>query len=200
MPHRHGQIDRTPGAYPRDESPTTPGVSIRETELLPAYSRFLGEEPLARDRGSLRLDKYDDETLGTDDDFANPNQGPVQPWVSDSTWSFNNLDGGHSQSMAPPTSLELNNDAEADEDLFAESGRRRGSNPESAMASVGEGSEASDRMKDFGDEDFIAAPILTMHQRASRESASPPLMGQSEDEDDLPVVELRVEDDEEVKS
>ena len=138
-----------------------------------------------------------DEDEGIDTSY--PMQGPVQPWNDNPMWSFENLESGRpapSQMMAvPPGSLDFNH---SEEDLF-ENGDNDGA---STKAEGGDGSSAAglsgpdERMKDFDDsEDFVTAPFIAT-SRTARASAPPPLAGDEDEEDeDLPVVELRVDED-----
>ena len=174
---------RIPGAYQEDESLERPIDQIDEDEdhVLPGY-----EASQMQAHQGMEIDA--DEGVG--DMYTM--HGPSPPWGDDPSWSFEALGSGKNvstQQMAcPPGSLDFNNDN--DEGLFTEDGAS--TKAEGGVgSSTGNLSDADERMCDF--EDSAASPLIS---RTMRESAPPPLVQTEDDDEELPVVELRMPEDE----
>ena len=175
---------RIPGAYHGDESlERLNDQNEYEDNVLPGY-----EASQMQAHQGMELDA--DEGVG--DMYAM--QGPAPPWGDDPSWSFEALGSGKdvsTQQMAcPPGSLDFSNGHE--EDLFAEDGAS--TKAEGGIgSSTGNLSDADERMGDF--EEAAASPLIS---RGMRESAPPPLVHPGDEEDEyLPVVELRVPSEDE---
>jgi hypothetical protein len=144
-------------------------TSPMEDDGLPEYSE------IAPDEG---IEMHDNDM---------PMYGPP---AMEQAWSFSHLgslSAPHSQMTAvPPSSLdgEETDFYTQEEDLFAAD--------DNASTQAEGGGRSSVEMSDR-DEDFVDAPILdSSQQRGMRESAPPPLI---DDAADLPVAEIRVDDD-----
>jgi len=178
---------RIPGAYQEDENLGRPNVQVNEIEdqVLPGY------EASQHMHSNSGMDLDADEGI----DLSYPIHGPSPPWSDDPGWSFEAIGSKQpSQMMAcPPASLDFNNDA--DEDLFDGGADNDGASTKAeggAGSSAGNLSDADERMKDLDDFE-PSAPLIA---RGMRESAPPPLVIEGEEEDEeLPVHELHVPDD-----
>ena len=180
---------KMPGAYQEDESLGRPSV---QDEALPGYedSQFIG--PLQPSHMDLDRDEGIDVSYPPMQDHYTP------PWNDDPVWSFEGLNSGRaapSQMMAaPPGSLDFNHDGEADEGLF-DNGDGASTKVEGGDgSSAGQISDVDERMKSLDEvEESATSPLI---RRDERESAPPPHMIEGDDEEDeLPVVELRVDED-----
>jgi ubiquitin carboxyl-terminal hydrolase 4/11 len=184
-----------PGAYQEDES--LGRSNVQDDDVLPDYeeTRFIGPRQLQ----SSHMELDGDEAI----DVSYPIPGhQTPPWDDPPSWDFNGFGSGRaapSQMTAVPRvphgSLDFNQDADAEEDLF-ENG-----DGASMRAEGGDGSSAGnisdlddERMKSHdGHDESVVSPLIN---RSERESAPPPHMIQGdEEEDELQVVELRVDDD-----
>ena len=182
-----------PGAYHEDESLGIP--SVQDDEVLPGYEesqQFIGPQQLQ----STQMDLDRDEAI----DVSYPVHGHhTPPWEDAPGWGWRGLGSGRaapSQMMAvPPGSLDFNHDADAEEELF-ENGDGASTKAEGGDgSSAGNISDPDETMKSLEELDESAASPLI--RRSERESAPPPhvIEGDDEEEDELPVVELRVDDD-----
>ena len=180
---QHGRQLQGPGV---SQGVASPRRTNGQYDELPGYSHEL---PVGEQSIRLEMD-VDDEDEAVD--ISNTYGPHPLPWVDDPMWSFQHVPGGRpapSQiTAAPPASLDFHQDEE--EDLFADADNDHGSTKAAGGdgSSTGALSEEDDRMKDLTDtEEPINDPLL----RGSRESAPPPLTVGDDDEDQLPVVELR---------
>lgn len=180
-----------PGAYHEDESLGRPNVP--DDDILPGYEEnpFIGPQQLEQSHMDLDRDEAIDVSYQ-----MHGHQTP--PWEDVPGWAFSGLGSGRaapSQMMAvPPGSLDFNQDADGDEDLF-ENGDGASTKVEGGDgSSAGNISDVDERMKSVDEpSESAVSPLI---RRSERESAPPPHMIEGdEDEDDLPVVELRVDDD-----
>ena len=179
-----------PGAYQEDESLGRPNV--QDDDVLPGYeeSQFIGPQQLQ----STHMDVDRDEGI----DVSYPIGHQTPPWEDVPGWCFNSLNSGRaapSQMMAvPPGSLDFNHDADAEEDLF-ENGDGASTKAEGGNgSSAGNISDAEERMKSLDELD--EAPASPLLGRDERERAPPPhVIAGDDEEDELPVVELHVDDD-----
>jgi ubiquitin carboxyl-terminal hydrolase 4/11/15 len=180
-----------PGAYHADESLGRP--NLQDDDILPGYedTQFIGPQPLEPSHMDIDRDEGIDVSFPMHD-----HQTP--PWEDVPAWGFSALGSGRaapSQMLAvPPGSLDFNHDTDADEDLF-ENGDGASTKVEGGDgSSAGNMSDVDERMKSI--EEHGESAVSPLIRRSERESAPPPHMIEgNEDEDELPVVELRVDDD-----
>jgi ubiquitin carboxyl-terminal hydrolase 4/11/15 len=180
-----------PGAYHVDESLGRPNV--QDDEVLPGYeeTQFIGPQQLQPSH--MDLDR--DEAI----DVSYPMHGhQTPPWEDVPGWGFHELGSGRaapSQMIAvPPGSVDFNQDADADEDLFENADGASTKVEGGDGSSAGNISDIDERMKSLDEPDVSAVSPLI--RRNERESAPPPHMIEGDDEEDeLPVVELRVDDE-----
>jgi hypothetical protein len=181
-----------PGAYQEDENLERSNGQVDDVDVLPGYEdrQMIGPQQLQPSHMDVDRDE------GIDVSYAMHGY-PISPWHYDPGWGFNAIDSGRaapSQMMTvPPGSLDFNQDADAEEGLFGngdgESTRAEGGNGSSA----GNISDSDERMKSVEDFDESAASPLI--RRSERESAPPPhVIGSDEEEDDLPVRERQVDE------
>jgi len=181
---------RIPGAYQEDENLERQNGQISELEdnVLPGY------EASQQMHAHQSMDLDGDEGV----DMSYPIHGPSPPWADDPSWSFEGLSSGRAvstQQMAcPPGSLDFSHDR--DEDLFTTDvgGADDGASTKAEGglgSSTGNLSDADERMGDF--EDPASSPLIS---RGMRESAPPPLIQAEDEEEEMPVVELRIPDEE----
>jgi hypothetical protein len=179
-----------PGAYHADESLGRP--NLPDDDILPAYedTQFIGPQQLEPSHMDIDRDEGIDVSYTMHD-----HQTP--PWDVP-TWRFGALGSGRpapSQMLAvPPGSLDFNHDTDADEDLFENADGASTKVEGGDGSSAGNMSDVDERIKSIEDHgESAASPVI---RRSERESAPPPHMIEgNEDEDELPVVELRVDDD-----
>ncbi len=145
-------------------------TSHMEDDGLPEYSEIVPDEGINMQDGDMQM------------------YGPNV----EQSWSFSHMGSmgaPHSQMTAvPPSSLdgEGTDFYTQEEDLFAAD--------DNASTQAEGGDRSSVEMSDR-DEDFVDAPILeSSEQRGMRESAPPPLVDEA---GDLPVAEIRVDDENE---
>ena len=139
---------------------------MTDEEELPSYS-----SGLPRDHTTIL-----NPSIEEDEGFVDAVASPHVPW-NDATWDMKNIP------TVPPGS-----ENNFDEDLFADVAKDDSS-------TKAEGDEASSRgqMSDVGgisdgDEDMAQPPAIL---RSSRASAPPRQLMETDEEDDLPVVEIR---------
>ena len=170
-----------PGAYQEDESLGKPNV--QDDDVLPGYeeSQFIGPQQLHFNHMDLDRDE------GIDIPYSIGHQ--TSQWEDVGFSSLGSGGAGPSQIMAvPPGSVDFSHDAEVEEDLF-ENG-----DGSSTKGSAGNISDAEERMKSL--EEMDESPASPLLGRDEREHAPPPhVIEGDEEEDELPVVELHVDDD-----
>jgi ubiquitin carboxyl-terminal hydrolase 4/11/15 len=180
-----------PGAYHGDES--LGRLNVPDDDVLPGYeeAQFIGPQQL----GQSHMDLDRDEAI----DVSYQMHGhQTPPWDDIPGWGFNGLGSGRaapSQVMAvPPGSLDLNRDADAEEDLFENGDGASLKVQAGDGSSAGNMSDNDERMKSLDEPDESAlSPLI---RRNERESAPPPHMIECDEEvDESPVVDVRIDDD-----
>jgi ubiquitin carboxyl-terminal hydrolase 4/11 len=182
-----------PGAYQEVENLERSSVQVDDNEILPGYEdmQMIGPQQLQ----PPHMDLDGDEGI----DVSYPLNGhQTIPWDYPPGWGFDALTSGRAapsqMTAVPPGSIDFNQDADTEEGLF-ENGDGVSMKAEGGDgSSAGNMSDPDETMKSLEDFDESAASPLI--RRSERESAPPPhVIGVDEDEDDMPVVELRVDDD-----
>jgi hypothetical protein len=163
-----------PGAYQEDENLERSNGQVDDIDVLPGYEdrQMIGPQQLQPSHMDVDRDEGIDVSYGHQ----------TSPWHYVPGWGFNALDSGRAapsqMTAVPPGSLDFSEDADAEE---------------GNGSSAGNISDSDERMKLVEDLDESAASPLI--RRSERESAPPPhVIGSDEEEDDLPVRELRVDE------
>jgi hypothetical protein len=178
-----------PGAYQEDENLERSNGQVDDIDVLPGYEdrQMIGPQQLQPSHMDVDRDEGIDVSYGHQ----------TSPWHYVPGWGFNALDSGRAapsqMTAVPPGSLDFSQDADAEEGLFGNgdgaSMRAEGGNGSSA----GNISDSDERMRLAEDFDESAASPLI--RRSERESAPPPHVIESdEEEDDIPVRKLQVDE------
>jgi hypothetical protein len=182
-----------PGAYQEDENLERSNGQVDDNDILPEYedTQMIGPQQLQPSRMDLDRDE------GIDISYTTPGH-QTSPWDYGSGWAFSHaLESGRAalsqMTAVPPGSLDFNQDADTEEALFGNGDGASMRAEGGTGSSAGNISDPDERMGLV--EDFDESAESPLIRRSERESAPPPHVIEGDEEDeDLPVAELRVDE------
>ena len=187
----NGSSSGSTGGIGGFQAETQPKSRVKNDDLPPEYSRNQSSGELSLDKASGQQEGMDMDETGTETNHQN---NPLR-FSSGSSWSFDRNTDTHAPLQMTTTTTATHSDGDGDEDLFEDvaSDKADGggdvSDSDANLAVLGADSPVGQSGEDQRMMSVEDPPI---------QDIPPPL--NTDDDDDLPVVELRVNDEEKIIS